>query len=136
MLASDVDLQSRLSSSDQIDAFFSLPDDPDKSENDSQLLYIAANFSGTTRKFYRYQAPDGSVDYFNPNGKSAKQFLLRNPVPNGVFRSPFGMRRHPILGYSRMHTGVDWAAARHPIIAAGNGVVEKRVGPTAMATRP
>ncbi|MBB5704404.1 murein DD-endopeptidase MepM/ murein hydrolase activator NlpD [Ochrobactrum daejeonense] len=126
MLASDVDLQSRLSSSDQIDAFFSLPDDPDKSENDSQLLYIAANFSGTTRKFYRYQAPDGSVDYFNPNGKSAKQFLLRNPVPNGVFRSPFGMRRHPILGYSRMHTGVDWAAPRGtPIIAAGNGVVEK-----------
>ncbi|RQP18490.1 MAG: M23 family metallopeptidase, partial [Brucella intermedia] len=126
MLASDVDLQSRLSPSDQIDAFFSLPDDPDKPEADSQLLYVAANFGGTTRKFYRYQAPDGSVDYFNGDGKSAKQFLLRNPVPNGVFRSPFGMRRHPILGYSRMHTGVDWAAPRGtPIIASGNGVVEK-----------
>ena len=126
MLASDVDLQSRLSPSDQIDAFFSLPDDPDKPEADSQLLYVAANFGGTTRKFYRYQARDGSVDYFNGDGKSAKQFLLRNPVPNGVFRSPFGMRRHPILGYSRMHTGVDWAAPRGtPIIAAGNGVVEK-----------
>ncbi|MBC2883780.1 M23 family metallopeptidase [Ochrobactrum sp. CM-21-5] len=126
MLASDVDLQARLSPSDQIDAFFSLPDDPEKSESDSQLLYVSAVFGGTTRKFYRYQAPDGSVDYFNQDGKSAKQFLLRNPVPNGVFRSPFGMRRHPILGYSRMHTGVDWAAPRGtPIIAAGNGVVEK-----------
>lgn len=126
MLASDVDLQSRLTPNDQIDAFFSLPDDPDKPEADSQLLYVAANFGGTTRKFYRYQAPDGSVDYFNKDGKSAKQFLLRNPVPNGVFRSPFGMRRHPILGYSRMHTGVDWAAPRGtPIIASGNGVVEK-----------
>ncbi|WP_139974885.1 M23 family metallopeptidase [Ochrobactrum sp. CGA5] len=126
MLASDVDLQSRLSPSDQIDAFFSLPDDPDKPEVDSQLLYVSANLGGTTRKFYRYQAPDGSVDYFNRDGKSAKQFLLRNPVPNGVFRSPFGMRRHPILGYSRMHTGVDWAAPRGtPIIASGNGVVEK-----------
>ncbi|MCL7998749.1 M23 family metallopeptidase [Brucella sp. 21LCYQ03] len=126
MLAADVDLQARLSQSDKIDAFFSLPDDPEKPDGDSQLLYVAANFSGTTRKFYRYQAPDGSVDYFNEDGKSAKQFLLRNPVPNGVFRSPFGMRRHPILGYSRMHTGVDWAAPRGtPIIASGNGVVEK-----------
>lgn len=126
MLASDVDLQARLSQSDKIDAFFSLPDDPEKPDGDSQLLYVAANFSGTTRKFYRYQAPDGSIDYFNEDGKSAKQFLLRNPVPNGVFRSPFGMRRHPILGYSRMHTGVDWAAPRGtPIIASGNGVVEK-----------
>jgi len=126
MLATDVDLQARLSSNDKIDAFFSLPDDPEKADGDSQLLFVSATFSGTTRKFYRYQAPDGSVDYFNEDGKSAKQFLLRNPVPNGVFRSPFGMRRHPILGYSRMHTGVDWAAPRGtPIIASGNGVVEK-----------
>ncbi|OYR12174.1 M23 family metallopeptidase [Brucella grignonensis] len=126
MLATDVDLQARLSQSDNIDAFFSLPEDPEKTEGDSQLLFVSATFSGTTRKFYRYQAPDGTVDYFNEDGKSAKQFLLRNPVPNGVFRSPFGMRRHPILGYSRMHTGVDWAAPRGtPIISSGNGVVEK-----------
>ncbi|MBB6260940.1 murein DD-endopeptidase MepM/ murein hydrolase activator NlpD [Paenochrobactrum gallinarii] len=126
MLASDVDLQGKLSASDQLEAFFSLPDDSDSADDDSQLLYVSANFGGTTRKFYRYQAPNGTVDYFNENGKSAKQFLLRNPVPNGVFRSPFGMRRHPILGYSRMHTGVDWAAPRGtPIIASGNGVVEK-----------
>lgn len=126
MLASDVDLQSKLNASDQLEAFFSLPDDSDSADDDSQLLYVSANFGGTTRKFYRYQAPNGTVDYFNEDGKSAKQFLLRNPVPNGVFRSPFGMRRHPILGYSRMHTGVDWAAPRGtPIIASGNGVVEK-----------
>lgn len=126
MLASDVDLQSKLNASDELEAFFSLPDDSDSADDDSQLLYVSANFGGTTRKFYRYQAPNGTVDYFNEDGKSAKQFLLRNPVPNGVFRSPFGMRRHPILGYSRMHTGVDWAAPRGtPIIASGNGVVEK-----------
>ncbi len=126
MLANDVDLQSRLSPTDQIDAFFSLPDNADEADDDSQLLYVAATFSGVTRKFYRYQAPDGSVDYFDEDGKSARQFLLRKPVPNGIFRSPFGMRRHPILGYSRMHTGVDWAAPRGtPIISTGDGVVEK-----------
>ena len=47
-------------------------------------------------------------------------------MPNGKFRSGFGMRRHPILKYSKMHTGTDWSAPRGtPIIAAGNGVVEK-----------
>ena len=69
---------------------------------------------------------DGTFDYFDEDGRSAKQFLLRNPLPNGKFRSGFGGRRHPILGYSKMHTGVDWAAPTgSPIIAAGNGVVEK-----------
>lgn len=126
MLATDVDLQARLNPKDRVDAFFSLPDDSDTANEESQLLFVAATFSGTTRKFYRFQSLDGGIDYFDQNGKSAKQFLLRNPVPNGVFRSPFGMRRHPILGYSRMHTGVDWSAPRGtPIIAAGNGVVEK-----------
>jgi murein DD-endopeptidase MepM/ murein hydrolase activator NlpD len=70
--------------------------------------------------------PTASVDYYDEEGRSARQFLLRKPVPNGRFRSPFGMRRHPILGYSRMHWGVDWAAPRGtPIIAPGNGTVAK-----------
>ncbi|WP_420963987.1 M23 family metallopeptidase [Brucella sp. IR073] len=126
MLASDVDLQATITPSDQIEAFFSLPEDSETAGEESEILYVAATFGGTTRKFYRYRAPDGTTDYYDQNGKSAKQFLLRNPVPNGIFRSPFGMRRHPILGYSRMHTGVDWAAPRGtPIIAAGNGVVER-----------
>jgi murein DD-endopeptidase MepM/ murein hydrolase activator NlpD len=69
---------------------------------------------------------DGSTDYFDENGSSARQFLLRKPVPNGRFTSGFGGRVHPVLGYFKMHTGVDWAApSGTPIIAAGNGVVEK-----------
>lgn len=126
MLASDIDLQSRVSPTDRIEVFFSLPEESDTADDTSQMLYVSAHFGNTTRKFYRYQAPDGTVEYLDPEGKSAKQFLLKNPVPNGVFRSPFGMRRHPILGYSRMHTGVDWSAPRGtPILAAGDGVVEK-----------
>src|SRR5690606_32180026 len=78
------------------------------------------------RTFYRFQMEDGVVDYFDEEGRSARQFLLRNPVPNGRFTSGFGGRRHPVLGYTRMHTGVDWAAPRGtPIIAVGNGVVEE-----------
>ena len=51
---------------------------------------------------------------------------MRKPITGGVLRSGFGMRRHPILGYTRLHAGVDYAAPRMtPILAAGNGVVEK-----------
>ncbi|MFA6155415.1 M23 family metallopeptidase [Mesorhizobium sp.] len=126
LLASDVDFQSRLSPTDRIDVLFSQPDGDDQTSDNSELLYVSATFGGTTRNFYRFQMQDGSTDYFDEDGSSAKQFLLRNPLPAGKFRSGFGARKHPILGYVRMHTGVDWAAPiGTPIIAAGNGVIEK-----------
>lgn len=126
LLASDVDFQARLNPADQIEVFFSQPDTEDQATDESQLLYVQATLGGHTRTFYRFQMEDGVVDYFDEEGRSARQFLLRNPVPNGRFTSGFGGRRHPVLGYTRMHTGVDWAAPRGtPIIAAGNGVVEE-----------
>jgi len=126
LLASDVDFQSRLNPADRIEVFFSQPGENDEVSEDSELLYVSANFGGNARTLYRFQMQDGAVDYFDEEGRSAKQFLLRNPVPNGKFRSGFGGRRHPILGYTKMHTGVDWAAPNGtPIIASGNGVVEK-----------
>jgi murein DD-endopeptidase MepM/ murein hydrolase activator NlpD len=126
LLASDVDFQARLNPTDRLEVFFSQPDGDDQMSDDSELLYVAATFSGTTRNFYRFRAADGGIDYFDSEGRSARQFLLRTPVPNGQFRSGFGMRRHPILGYMKMHTGDDWAAPTGtPILAAGNGVIEK-----------
>ncbi len=127
LLASSVDLQAQLKPTDSIEAFFSVADDKGQATKDSELLYVNAHFGDTTTKFYRFQdAQDDSVDYFDEDGRSIRQFLLRNPLPNGRMTSGFGMRRHPLLGYSRMHTGTDWAAPRGtPIIAAGNGIVEK-----------
>jgi murein DD-endopeptidase MepM/ murein hydrolase activator NlpD len=126
LLASNVDFQSRTTTSDRLEVLFSQPDEDDEASENSELLYVSASIGGQTRNFYRFRTEDGSFDYFDENGSSAQQFLLRNPVPNGKFRSGFGGRRHPILGYTRMHTGVDWAAPRGtPIIASGNGVVEK-----------
>ena len=126
LLAANVDFQAQLRPSDFLEAFFSVADATGRATDDSELLYVNARFGDTSIRFYRFQADDGTVDYFDQDGKSIRQFLLRNPVPNGIFKSGFGMRRHPILGFARMHTGVDWAAPRGtPIIATGNGTVEK-----------
>ena len=126
LLAADVDFKSRISPTDRLEVFFSQPSDDDSISEESEVLYVKANFRGSERTLYRYRTEDGTVDYFDENGRSAKQFLIRNPLPNGRFRSGFGMRRHPILKYRKMHTGVDWAAPRGtPIIAAGNGRVKK-----------
>ncbi|QWW67396.1 M23 family metallopeptidase [Rhizobium sp. WYJ-E13] len=127
LLASNVDFQAQLKPSDYLEAFFSVANSNGQATEDSELLYVNARFGDTLTRFYRFQDPeDGTIDYFDQDGKSIRQFLLRNPVPNGIFKSGFGMRRHPILGFARMHTGVDWAAPRGTaIIAAGNGTVEK-----------
>ena len=89
------------------------------------MLFASLTVGGETRKYYRYQSPDdGVVDYYDETGKSAKKFLVRKPVANAIMRSGFGGRRHPILGFVRMHYGVDWATAYGtPIFAAGNGVL-------------
>jgi murein DD-endopeptidase MepM/ murein hydrolase activator NlpD len=127
LLASSVDFQAQLKPSDSLEAFFSVQGKDGKATEDSELLYVNAKFGDNETRFYRFQnSEDNSVDYFDGNGKSIRQFLLRNPVPNGRLTSGFGMRRHPLLRYSRMHTGTDWAAPRGtPIIATGNGIVEK-----------
>ena len=120
----DVDFQRKAQPGDSFEVLYSGEEDAD-ARND--VLYAALTVGGETKKFYRYQSPDDSVvDYYDETGKSAKKFLVRKPVGLGIMRSGFGFRRHPILGYSKMHTGVDWSAPYGtPIFASGNGMVEK-----------
>jgi murein DD-endopeptidase MepM/ murein hydrolase activator NlpD len=125
-LASDVDFQSRLSPADQLVVLFSQPEDDGTASDESELLYASATFAGTNHTYYRFQMKNGSIDYFDRDGRSARQFLFRNPAPGARISRGFGMERHPILGIVRMHSGVDYAIRRGtPILAAGNGVVEK-----------
>lgn len=127
MLASEVDFQSKLSPSDRLTVFYSLEEGKDAATDASDILYVEARFGNVTKRYYRFRGPDDDrSDYYDEEGRSSRQFLLRSPVPNGRFTSPFGTRRHPVLGYSRPHWGVDWAApSGTPILAAGSGTVEQ-----------
>ncbi|WP_026381941.1 M23 family metallopeptidase [Afifella pfennigii] len=114
----DVDMQGRIGRADTLEAIYS-------GDSEEEILYASLNLGGEQHRYYRFRTPeDGMAAYYDPEGKSAKKFLVRKPVPSGVFRSSFGMRRHPILGRYKMHSGVDWAAPRgSPILAAGSGSV-------------
>jgi murein DD-endopeptidase MepM/ murein hydrolase activator NlpD len=123
----DVDFQRKVQPGDSFDVFYAGEDEGTAVTDKNEVLYAALTVAGETKKYYRFQTPDDMVvDYYDETGKSAKKFLVRKPVNNAIMRSGFGGRRHPILGYIKMHTGVDWATAYGtPIFASGNGVVEK-----------
>ncbi|MDB5567031.1 MAG: hypothetical protein JWP84_3597 [Tardiphaga sp.] len=122
----DVDFQRKVQPGDSFDVFFAGEDEGATITEKTEVLFASLTVGGETKKYYRFQTPDDSVvDYYDESGKSAKKFLVRKPVNNAIMRSGFGSRRHPILGYVKMHTGVDWATPYGtPIFASGNGVVE------------
>jgi len=122
----DVDFQRKVQPGDSFDVYFA-GEDEGTGKDKTEVLYAALTVGGETKKYYRFQTPDDSVvDFYDETGKSAKKFLVRKPVNSAIMRSGFGGRRHPILGYTKMHTGVDWATPYGtPIFASGNGVVEK-----------
>jgi murein DD-endopeptidase MepM/ murein hydrolase activator NlpD len=89
------------------------------------VTYAALTLSGQKQALYRFTRDKGEQGFFDLNGKSARKALLRTPVDGARLSSGYGRRRHPILGYTKMHKGVDFAAPKGtPIYAAGSGSVE------------
>ncbi|MGE0197026.1 MAG: M23 family metallopeptidase [Methylocystis sp.] len=126
VFANDVDLQRGVTGGDTLDVFYDEGEEGANVGRDA-LLYASLTTRNETYRYYRFfTSDDGLLDYYDENGRSSRKFLVRKPISIGETRSGFGMRRHPILGYYKMHTGVDWAAPiGTPILAAGNGTVIK-----------
>jgi len=123
----DVDFQHKTEPGDSFEVLFSTEEETPNSEAKNDVTFAALSVGGEIKKYYRFQTPDDAiVDYYDDSGKSAKKFLVRKPVATGIMRSGFGARNHPLLGYYKMHTGVDWAAPLGtPVYASGNGIVDK-----------
>ena len=89
------------------------------------LLFAEIEAKGTVTRFYNFQrAGQSRTEFFDATGKNIKGFLMATPVSGARSSSGFGMRLHPIMGFMKMHTGIDFAAQTGtPILAAGNGIV-------------
>jgi murein DD-endopeptidase MepM/ murein hydrolase activator NlpD len=122
----DVDFQRDIQRDDQFEIMYETLVDPDGNLiRTGNVLMAALTLSGTDLRLIRHEFADGTVDYFNEKGESVRKALLRTPIDGARLSSGYGKRRHPVLGYTRMHRGVDFSApSGTPVMAAGDGVVE------------
>ena len=120
----DVDFQRDIQPGDHFKVMFTnLVSDGGSRPGDVQFAELV--LSGKSHAIYGVRREDGSVDFFTRDGKSIKKGLLKTPVDGARLTSGFGMRMHPILGFTRMHKGVDFGVPTGtPIYAAGDGVIE------------
>ncbi|WP_236024737.1 M23 family metallopeptidase [Arenibaculum pallidiluteum] len=123
----DVDFQRDIQRDDEFRVLYQRQfTDQGDAAGEGDILVAELTMSGKPTTFYRYKTRDGVIDYFNSQGESIRKALLRTPVDGARLTSGFGLRRHPILGYSKLHAGIDFGAPPGtPIYAAGAGTVDE-----------
>ncbi|MCP4329149.1 MAG: peptidoglycan DD-metalloendopeptidase family protein [Alphaproteobacteria bacterium] len=123
----DVDFQREIRQGDSFEVLYErIKDDTGEVVHPGKVVYAELVLSGKEKRLFRFTPKSGITDFFHDNGHSVRRALLRTPIDGARISSGFGKRRHPILGYNKMHKGLDFAAARGtPIYAAGDGKIEK-----------
>ncbi|MCC3861782.1 M23 family metallopeptidase [Pseudemcibacter aquimaris] len=124
----DVDFQREIRKGDQFEVFYERKISEDgRRVQEGDIIYARLNIKGEDIHLYRH-TPEGSdyPEYFHEDGQSSKKALMKTPIEGARLSSHYGNRKHPVLGYNRLHKGTDFSAPTGtPIMAAGDGVVER-----------
>jgi murein DD-endopeptidase MepM/ murein hydrolase activator NlpD len=120
----DVDFQRDIQDGDAFEVLYERMENEDgEFVKSGKILFASLTLSGKTIPVYYFER-DGDGEYFTPSGEAIRKSLLRTPVDGARITSGFGMRMHPLLGYSKMHKGIDFGAPTGtPIFAAGSGTI-------------
>ena len=124
----DVDFQREIQKGDQFEIVYeTFENEEGEFVKTGNILYASFKGQDFSKALYRYQSSNDIVpDYYDESGKSVKRFIMKTPINGARLSSNFGMRRHPILGYTRAHNGTDFAApVGTPIYAGGDGTIVK-----------
>jgi murein DD-endopeptidase MepM/ murein hydrolase activator NlpD len=127
MFSYEVDFQRDLKAGNSFEVLYNYYYTPDgQPAKEGEIQYAALHLGSRSIALYRYERNGEPADYFDARGQSAKSMLMKTPVDGARITSGFGMRFHPILGYSRMHKGVDFGVPiGTPVMAAGSGIVQQ-----------
>ena len=121
-----VDFQRDIRKNDNFQIMYEVfQDDNGKAFETGNIIFADLKLSGTNNSLY-YFDKKGSEGHYDQNGKSVEKALMKTPINGARLSSAFGMRKHPIDGYNKMHRGTDFAAPMGtPIMASGSGVITR-----------
>ncbi len=122
----DLDFQRDIRKNTKVSVSYERKSVKNKKEHSfGDIEYAQIIIENKTLEYFKFITDEGFADYFNREGKNVKKSILKTPLDGARLSSSFGMRKHPISGFNKMHKGVDFAAPiGTPIYAGGNGVIE------------
>ncbi len=122
----EIDFQRDLRKGDTFEIYYEkFVDENNKVRDTGKILYASMNVNNREINLYNFKY-NKDVGYYDINGKSIVKSLMKTPINGARLSSKFGMRKHPILGYNKMHRGTDFAAPTGtPIMASGSGTVTR-----------
>ena len=122
----DIDFQRDIHKDDELELMYNIfYNENRRTVSYGEVEYINLIQGKNNLEYFLFETSDGNLDYFNRSGKNVRKTLMKTPLDGAKLSSNYGMRKHPILGYNKMHKGVDFAAPKGtPIYAAGNGTID------------